>query len=439
MTDPTPEALRALLETLYARERSGINLNLDHTRRLLAALGSPEKKLPAIHVAGTNGKGSVSVLVASALKEAGFRVGLYTSPHLISFGERIQVDGEKLSPREILSLFARVEAAGEKEQIRATFFEATTAMAFLKFADAEVDYAVLEVGLGGRLDATNVCHPLVTAVVTVDFDHMQYLGDTLAKIAREKAGIAKPGIPMVCGQVSHEARVSIGRRCAEVGAPLTVLGEDFFFLPNPTGLSYQGPSRTLEGVPLSLRGPHQRHNAAVALRLLETLDPRGERISDAAIRKGFARAVWPGRLELLGTGPRYLLDGAHNPHGAKALRDALDDLFTADRVHLVFGASGDKDVYEMLRPLVPRVSSLIACQATRKGALPPEEITKAALALGVLDVSSGGSVKEAILSAERRASPKDIILIAGSLFVIGEAEALFMERAQAAAGHPPDE
>lgn len=404
-----------------------MNLDLSVTQRLLAALQSPEKKLRAIHIAGTNGKGSVSVMVASALSAAGFSVGLYTSPHLIDFGERIRVNGQPISHPEIISLFERIEAAAQTQNIKVTFFEAVTAMAFVKFAESQVDYAVLEVGLGGRLDATNVCSPVVCGIVTIDFDHMQYLGDTLGKIAKEKAGIAKPGVPLVCGETKEEARIAIANVCAQEGTPLSVINEDFFSVPTKDGVSYQGPKRKIEGVSLSLLGPHQRHNATVALRILELLDPTGENISNEAIRKGFASASWPGRLERFVGEVTVLLDGAHNPHGAKALREALDALFLDKKIHLVFGASGDKPVSEMLSLLLPRVSSFTACQSKRKGALPKEEILQTVARLSpTLPVFSSESVEEALQAAKTRAKPGEVVLVAGSLFVVGEArKALF--------------
>jgi dihydrofolate synthase/folylpolyglutamate synthase len=416
--------LETLLQELYSRERSGMNLDLEVTRRLLHRLGDPQQHLKAIHIAGTNGKGSVSVMVANTLIAAGFRVGLYTSPHLIDFGERIQVNNQQISNEEILALFARIEEAAKQEDIRVTFFEAVTAMAFLRFAQEKVDFAVLEVGLGGRLDATNVCHPLVCAIVTIDFDHMQYLGDTLSQIAREKAGIAKTNVPLICGETRDEARIAIANECAKVNAPLSVLGEEFFSIPTSAGVSYRGPSRKIDGIALSLLGPHQRHNATVALRALEVLDPTGDTISDDAIRRGFSSARWPGRLERFEGDITILLDGAHNPHGARALRAALDALYLEKTIHLVFGASGDKPIHEMLSLLLPRVSSVTACQSTRKGALTPQEITKVVSLINPnLPTFEIENVADAVHQTKKRALKGDVILIAGSLFVVGEARA----------------
>lgn len=423
-TDPE---LEALLQDLYARERSGMNLDLEVTRRVLAGLGSPERQLRAIHIAGTNGKGSVSAMVATALQEAGYKVGLYTSPHLVHFGERVRVQGVPLTGAETVALFREVDEAAAREGVRVTFFEATTAMAFLKFARERVDVAVLEVGLGGRLDATNVCHPLACAVVTIDFDHMQYLGDTLGKIATEKAGIAKPGVPMVCGAVEHEARVAIGQRCAAVGAPLSVLGEDFFASAAPDNISYRGPSWHLDGLTLGLRGPYQRHNAAVALRLLEVVSQRGLALRADDARRGLAAARWPGRLELLPGDPAVFLDGAHNPHGARALCEALDERFLGRPIHLIFGASGDKDVHQMLGILLRRASSLYACHSARKGALAPERIVEAAQALRPgLPAVAAGEVEQALSLARAHAAPGDLLVVAGSLFVVGEARAALL-------------
>jgi dihydrofolate synthase / folylpolyglutamate synthase len=427
MSKPLAE-LEQLLNELYSRERSGMNLDLSVTRQLLRALGDPQEKYKIIHIAGTNGKGSVASMVANTLRVAGCSVGLYTSPHLIEFGERLQVNGQIASTEEIIRLFRCVDEAAQREQLRVTFFEAVTAMAFVAFAEAAVEYAVVEVGLGGRLDATNVCHPLACAIVTIDFDHMQYLGDTLAQIAKEKAGIAKPNIPMVCGEIRDEARVAIAQSCAQANAPLSVLGEDFFFVTTKDGLSYRGPSRKIDGIPLSLLGPHQRHNAAVAVRLLEVLDPTGEKFSDEQIRRGFGAASWPGRLERFEGEIPVLLDGAHNPHGARALRAALDALYLEQKIHLVFGASGDKPAAEMLSLLLPRLASLTACQSKRKGALEQVEILRVVQALSPsLMTFSSSSVATALQAARQRAVSGDVVLVAGSLFVVGEARVILLQ------------
>src|SRR4051812_23628635 len=324
------------LEFLFPRTTT-IKFGLSTTRALLKSLGSPHEMMPTVHIGGTNGKGSVSTLVAAALREAGWRVGLYTSPHLVSFQERIQVDGVPISQAAVAMWTARL--LPRILERKATFFEATTALAFADFAARGVEIAVVEVGLGGRLDSTNVVHPLVSAVTKIERDHMKYLGDSLELIACEKAGIAKPGVPFVVGErdpklvevLRGEARRSVakaaGRPGGQKSADVRVLPPDY---------EWCGP--------LSLAGPHQRRNAAVAHGILCAL-PVPYRPSQAQIERAFGNAKVPGRLDRRG---RWLFDVAHNPDGMKALVSALAVLRPARPIHALVSILGDKEWPEML-------------------------------------------------------------------------------------------
>jgi dihydrofolate synthase/folylpolyglutamate synthase len=320
------------LDFLFPRTTT-IKFGLANTRALLKTLGNPHEVIPSIHVGGTNGKGSVSTLVAAALGEAGWRVGLYTSPHLVSFRERIRVDGVPISEDAVAMWTGRLLSSILER--KATFFEATTALAFADFAARGVEIAVVEVGLGGRLDSTNVVHPLVSAVTKIERDHMKYLGDSLELIACEKAGIAKPGVPFVVGEkdpnlvevLRREARRTVARADSRARADVRVLPSDYEWFGE-----------------LSLAGPHQRRNAAVAYGILCAL-PAPYRPSQAQIERAFGNAKIPGRLDRRG---RWLFDVAHNPDGMRALVSALAVLRPARPIHALVSILGDKEWPDML-------------------------------------------------------------------------------------------
>jgi dihydrofolate synthase/folylpolyglutamate synthase len=327
------------LDFLFPRVTT-IKFGLDTTRALLSALGEPQRAFPSIHVGGTNGKGSVATLVAAALHARGLRVGLYTSPHLVSFRERIRVDGEPISEAAVADLTSHLEPAIRAHE--ATFFEATTAIAFADFAMRGVDIAVVEVGLGGRLDSTNVLHPLVSAVTKIDFDHQKFLGDTLDAIAREKAGIAKPGVPFVVGE-ERAAIVEVLRAAAD----------DYVAAVEPgarADVRVVEAGRTWTGA-LGLLGPHQRRNAAVADAILGALPPSFRPTAEQQAY-GFVRARIPGRCDRQG---KWFFDVAHNPDGIRALIATLEKLQPPRPVHGLVAILGDKAWPEMLAELTPHV------------------------------------------------------------------------------------
>ncbi|WNG22015.1 bifunctional folylpolyglutamate synthase/dihydrofolate synthase [Cystobacter fuscus] len=400
-----------------------MKLGLERVEAALEALGHPERRYPALHVAGTNGKGSTCAFASAALHAAGHRVGLYTSPHLVCVNERIRVDGVDISDecfgQRILEVLERHPEAATS----LTYFEFGTVVAFWHFAREAVDVAVVEVGLGGRLDATRACVPLVTAITPVSFDHMEYLGNTLGAIAAEKAGILKPGVPVVLSRQAPEALEVLERLAREQRAPVLLEGRDFHLGPRSGGgLAYEGTGLSLEGLSLGLRGEHQWQNAAVALATLEQLSARGVRVPAEALRTGLAGARWPGRLEELGGSPPVLLDGAHNPAGVGVLLEALRSLYPGRRVHCVFGVVADKDRGPMLRALLPACSSVHLTPLDTPRSLSPESYLDEARAL-CENACSYPSLDAALAGARAQAAPSDVLLCTGSLFLVGSVRA----------------
>ncbi|MBN1210056.1 MAG: bifunctional folylpolyglutamate synthase/dihydrofolate synthase [Myxococcaceae bacterium] len=423
---PPPRTPEEALDFLARLNPSVIKPGLERVRGALAVLGHPERRYRVLHVAGTNGKGSTCAFSAAALRAAGHRVGLYTSPHLERVNERIQVGGVEIPSallgQRILEVLERYpEAAGMPPSL--TYFEFGTVVALWHFAQEAVEVAVLETGLGGRLDATNTAEPLVTAITPISYDHMEYLGGTLGAIAGEKAGILKPGVPAVVSRQHPEALAVVTRAAREVGAPLLLEGRDFAGEEQPSGgLSYRGTRWSLGGLSLSLRGSHQRQNAAVALAALEQLDARGVPLSEAALRTGLATARWPGRLEEVGRRPAVVLDGAHNPGGVAVLLASLDALYPGRRIHLVFGVVADKDRAPMMRALFPRCTSVHLAPLETPRSLAPERYLEEARTM-CANVRAHATLDEALAYARAEALEDDVILCTGSLFLVGAARA----------------
>jgi dihydrofolate synthase/folylpolyglutamate synthase len=410
----TLEQALAYLESLKPQQ---IILGLDRVEKVLERLGHPERAYPTLHVAGTNGKGSVCAMTSAALQAAGLRTGLYTSPHLVRFEERIAIDGVEISGEDLASGVEQLlEAAGD---VPLTYFEFGTVLAFLHFRRHHVGVAVLETGLGGRLDATNVVLPVATAITSIGLDHMEILGNTVTDIAREKAGILKPGVPCAVAAPSAEVAAVLEARAREVGCELFVEGRDFSLNQG----RYRGPSWQLDDVQVGLRGPHQLHNAAVALGLLE-LASRRVFIGPAAAAEGLRQVRWPGRLETFTVnGIEVVLDGAHNPQGAQALAAALLALWPDRRIHLVFGALAEKDVAGMIGPVFPMAASATLAAPHNPRARAPEELAASAPRL-CPQVSVAASVTAALEHALRRAKPGELVVVYGSLYVVGEARAV---------------
>ncbi len=418
--------LQAALEELYGLERFGIKLGLDNIRTLLSLVGDPHVGLKAVHVTGTNGKGSVCAYVASVLQKAGYRTGLYTSPHLIRFNERIQVDGVPISDEDLLRLWNRIQPAmrqmdGERAVNRPTFFEVTTAMAFEYFRERQVDVAAIEVGMGGRFDATNVLEGLVAVVARVGLEHTEHLGRTVDRIAREKAGIIKPSSRAV--SVDQEALPVVSARCGELGVPLTVVGKDVIVERISQDLSGQrlrvrGDFGELE-VHTPLPGSFQAENVGLAVAALVELRKAGVAVPDSAILSGIAATRWPARFQKIRTDPLVIVDGAHNGPAAAALASAYSDLFPETRCILVMGILADKDLASIAASLGPHARRVIACRPKSHRAYHPEEVASAFRAYAPTEVVP--SVADAIDRALAEAAKDDLVLITGSIYTAGEA------------------
>ena len=396
---------------LFGLEQFGIKFGLANMRAIVGRLGYPERAFRSLHIAGTNGKGSVTAMVDAGLRAAGYRVGRYTSPHLVALNERFVVDGHPVDDGALAAAIADVKAAvdGLRQEgaldVQPTFFEVTTAVAFELFRRAGVELAVVEVGLGGRLDATNVITPEVAAITSIALDHQLYLGNSLRAIALEKAGIIKPGIPVIVGDMDPEAAAAIDDVARASGAEV-----------------FRAVAADLGDRAVGLQGDHQRSNAAVAMRLLEVLNERGIAVSPEARTAALLQANWPGRLDLrrLPDGREVLLDAAHNPAGALALAAYLRAQ-PGPPLPLVFAAMRDKDAASMFRALAPAMGSLIVTRATHPRSADPGELSRLARsAAPELPVSVESSLPRALETAWRLASPGSRIVVAGSIFLLGD-------------------
>lgn len=395
---------------------------------LLALLGHPEERFGTLHVVGTKGKGSTAVMLAGALQAAGWQVGLYTSPHLHTFRERIRINGRYITGEALGAMADIVRPLVEREHAehpelgRLTTFEVTTALALAHFARQGVDYAVLEAGLGGRLDATNVVRPLVTVLSPIGLDHTRYLGDSVAAIAREKAAVIKPGGVVVSAAQQPEAQAVIEELAGAAGARLSVVGRDWRWAHTGEGqaIVVRGPEREYHGITVPLLGAHQLENAALAVAALDALRLRGVLVPEAAIRGGIAAVRWPGRLEVLAERPLLVVDGAHNPDSTRRLREALAAVFGRRRLILVLGSSVDKDLAGIAAEIVPGAASVVVTRSSHPRAAPMERLAAIVAGHGV-PVAAVEGVAAAIERARQLAGPDDLICVTGSLFVVAEA------------------
>jgi dihydrofolate synthase/folylpolyglutamate synthase len=386
-----------LLARLHAAQSLGVDLGLEPVRRALTLLGDPQRKFAAVQIAGTNGKGSTAAMTEAILRAAGLRTGLYTSPHLARFTERIRVAGREVDGDHLVVLDRRLEATG----VRLTYFEIATVLAFLALSEEAVEIAVLETGLGGRLDAVTTCEPLATAITSIDLDHTGYLGHTLREIAREKAGILKAGVPCFLGRLPAEADQEIAAAATRLGAPLLRLDRDF----------------GAPAVSLGLLGPHQRDNAALAVALAETAAAAiGRALDPAVIDRALAGVVWPGRLERVGDD--LLFDCAHNAQGARALAAALPELAAGRRVALLVSIAGDKDAGAILAALAPVAQAFCATRSESPRAVPPETLAVTARDY-FAEVAAHDDVTQALATARRLAGPGGLVVVCGSMFLVG--------------------
>jgi dihydrofolate synthase/folylpolyglutamate synthase len=420
---------RESLDYLYGLQRFGIKLGLENIRTMLERCGHPENGYGIIHVAGTNGKGSVSAALAAILHQAGYRTGLYTSPHLHSFTERIRVEGDAIEESEVarLAIFLRSRAEG----VPATFFEFTTALALLHFQQRRVDFAILEVGMGGRLDATNAVRPRLCVITPVCVDHAEHLGNTLAAIAREKGGIIKEKIPVVVGRQEPEALRVLEEEARFRQSPLFLCGRDFSPVSETEGFGFRGLGLDLSGLHPGLLGSHQQENLSLALAAAAVLRRQGAVISGTALREGVERVRWPGRLEWWGERREILIDGAHNEGGARALAAYLSSLPVAG-VRLVAGIKGSRPVRDILGPLLPHVAALYCTRPPVEESVDPELLRAEGSAAGI--AAEAYERPEAALEAAIRDRRNDeIVLVAGSLFLAAAAREFLHNQEKASA------
>lgn len=443
-------ALQFLYERVnYERWLSGPSYDrefkLDRMRELLDRLGNPHQGLAIVHVAGTKGKGSTAAMIGAVLTAAGCKTGLFTSPHLDRVEERMAINGQPCTSEEFVDLVERMmpivqamdraAAARDPAEIGPTYFEITTAMALLHFVQQHVELAVLEVGLGGRLDSTNVCHPKVSVITSISFDHIKQLGNTLEAIAREKAGIIKPGVPVVSGVIDSEPQKVIRQVCWEQGCRLIELGHDFEFTyqaprelessPLLGSMSFTsnapGRERTCQALPLKLLGRHQAANAAVAMAVLAELAENGWTISDQALRMGLAEVNWPARVEVVSRRPVVVVDAAHNLASIDALVRVLDESFSARRRLLIFATTQEKDLRGMLTRLAGHFDHVVLTRyINNPRGVPAEELASLAWELTGQRYQVCRDPATAWDEICRRATPEDLIVITGSFFIATE-------------------
>ena len=407
---------------MYALRRFGIILGLDTIKRILAALKNPQHHFNSIHVAGTNGKGSVAAALCAILHESGYKVGLYTSPHLVRFNERICINNHPISNSEVVKCYRAVKRVHHGER-SPTFFEFATAMAPYAFKQQKVDWAVIETGMGGRYDATNVIQPAISIITNVSMEHRNYLGNTLVEIAREKSGIIKQTTPLVTAVKQKKVQALVKRVARKKSAPVYRLRKHFKVRRNRMGgFSYYGIDHTWRRLKITLAGNHQFENAALALAASELLIRRGTAISYNSIKKGLQQIRWPGRLEIVSDRPLIILDGAHNLIAARNLAKFLAENIGSQRITLVVGILDDKPFKPMLRSLLPVCSRALITRAKTDRALDPQRLCATAKEI-LSDVTIIPDVAKAFAHAVDTAAADEAICVAGSLYVVGEAKA----------------
>jgi len=440
-------AERPDIERMRAVKLDDSAFKLERMRSLLDAMGNPHESVKTVHVAGTVGKGSTCTLIATMLAECGYTVGLYTSPHFVDVRERIAINGKMVTKPAFVELAKRVQTAAAKAKVEPTFFEAITAMALKHFADEAVDIAVIEVGLGGRLDSTNVVTPIVSVVTAIDFDHTRILGDTLPKIAREKAGIFKRGVPAIVFDSSAELN-RVFTECAEkAGAQLRIVNKDIEFssrfctspeLGPHTRVCYYTKIMRLEHLPVPLPGEHQAINCGLALAAIECIRQAGFECPDPLVTGGLAKTRVPGRMELISERPRILVDGAHNPASMNALMRCVGAHVPYDSMICVFGCCQDKDVPEMLDKLNLGADKVIFTRASgNPRTADPHELQRMFQERSGKMSQVAKTASEAILLAARAASRDDLICVTGSFYVVGDAMKAVAESREAQARPKP--
>ena len=421
-------------ERVQSSAYSAGDFKLNRMRGLLESLGNPQDRIPAVHIAGTKGKGSTAVMIASILQAAGYRVGLFTSPHISKFEERMTVNGIQPSETEIVALVNELlEPVGQLDQelggMSPTYFEITTAMAWQFFAQQQADIVVLEVGLGGRLDATNVCKPEVCVITSISRDHTHLLGSEVHQIAREKAGIIKTGVPVISGVLNPPAQEVIAEVCQQRDAELTQLERDFQYQHAREAdsraigghITVQTAQQKFDDLPLPLIGEHQAHNAALAVMAVSVLAQRGWKIETSAIRFGMEQVQWPARIEVVSQNPLVIVDAAHNWASIAALIQTLDQHFSDKSRIVIFAATRDKDVQGILRQLLPRFDTIILTSyLSNPRSVPVEQLFAMTRTISDRHVHVARDPQTAWAMANKLTGPDDLICITGSFFIAAE-------------------
>lgn len=410
------------LQAMFRLHRFGIKLGLDTISAMLSALDNPHLSYKCIHISGTNGKGSIAATLSTILKTAGYKVGRYTSPHLERFNERICIDDQPVGDDEVVAAYRRASAISGLER-QPTFFEFTTAMALDIFNRHQVQWAVIETGMGGRLDATNILNPALTLITNISLEHRNYLGDTIEVIAGEKAGIIKPGVPVISGVRQKSAQQVVRDKALKEQSRLFQFRSDFKIRRHPNQrFSYYGPDSTWRNLELSLSGDHQYENAALAMAACECLVANNLcDVSEAHIREGLLKTEWPGRLEVAGTNPYLILDGAHNLMAARLLRRHLEKYFSDRNITLVVGILDDKPYRSILKDLISPCHRVIITSPKIDRAIPGDRL-EPIVREHASDVTVREDVADAVKLALSRADKDDVICVAGSLYVVGEAK-----------------
>ncbi len=427
------------LDYIYNLNKYGIKLGLKNISYLLFLLGNPHKKLNIIHIAGTNGKGSTAAIISSIIQSDGFKVGLYTSPHLVDFTERMKINFQSISEEKICELLERIkpyikEVDHTSGYNHPTFFEVITTMAFLYFFEEKVDFLVLEVGLGGRLDATNVCEPLISVITHIDYDHMDKLGNSIKEIAREKGGIIKSGGIVITSNQYDEAYDEIKKITCEKNSLIFGINKEINYKIIKSDVkgnifNLKGIYNDYKNLYIPLLGKYQVDNAATAVITIEALRIRGLNISKRAIPEGLEKVKWEGRLEIIQYDPLLILDGAHNPNGVKKVRQALEEVFSYHRLILVLAIFSDKDYKKMIRIISPIADLIITTKAKNPRATPPQIIAQEAAQYISQDrIIVTENIPQAIKCALSNSHKDDLMCITGSLYTVGEAKRCFKSK-----------
>jgi len=423
------DELSKTIDWLYSLEARGEIYKLERMEAALDVIGNPHRRIRAVHIAGTKGKGSVAAMLDSCLRQAGYRTGLYTKPHLVNLSERTRISGAEISAARMLDYIERLRSIYDRAGLALTFFEFTVAMMFLYFAEENVDIAVVETGLGGRLDSTNVVTPILSVITPIGFDHMEYLGYTIAAIAGEKGGIIKNNIPVVIGARDPEARLALTSIAGQRGSAMRLIDRDFSYTSHAPAhrLDYHGLGLDLRDLEIGVAGPFQHENASIAVATLEALRAQGWRIDEEAMRRGLREIYWPGRFDVVSKRPLVILDCAHNEMSIAALLETLSvELGPSVKPRLIFGCQSAKEWPRMVAMLGPRVRDVIVTRAKPKAPLEPEELVAPFAAHCPAHVERDPMRAIARLISEL--GPDDVALVTGSVYLIGEVYPYFLAR-----------